>query len=61
MSGDEASTLAQLKACRVIIDGLIATHRGASSTPPGTGSSPMSPDCTRMEMQDKVRYGSGSV
>ena len=28
MSHDEVGTLARLKACRVIIDGLIATHRG---------------------------------
>jgi adenylate cyclase len=28
MSHDEIGTLARLKACRVIIDGLIATHRG---------------------------------
>jgi hypothetical protein len=28
MSQDEVGTLARLKACRVIIDGLIATHRG---------------------------------
>ena len=28
MAGDEIGTLARLKACRVIIDGLIATHRG---------------------------------
>ena len=28
MAGDEIGTLARLKACRTIIDGLIATHRG---------------------------------
>jgi adenylate cyclase len=28
MSHDEVGTLARLKACRVVIDGLIATHRG---------------------------------
>jgi adenylate cyclase len=28
MAGDEVGTLARLKACRVIIDSLIATHRG---------------------------------
>jgi adenylate cyclase len=28
MSRDEVGTLARLKACRVIIDGLIASHRG---------------------------------
>jgi len=28
MAGDEIGTLTQLKACRAIIDGLIATHRG---------------------------------
>lgn len=28
MAQDEVGTLAQLKACRIIIDGLIASHRG---------------------------------
>jgi class 3 adenylate cyclase len=28
MAGDEVGTLARLKACRVVIDGLIETHRG---------------------------------
>jgi adenylate cyclase len=28
MAGDEVGTLARLKACRVIVDGLIASHRG---------------------------------
>src|ERR1700724_297388 len=28
MARDEVSTLARLKACRTIIDGLIASHRG---------------------------------
>ena len=28
MAHDEVGTLTRLKACRVIIDGLIATHRG---------------------------------
>src|SRR5438132_11537969 len=28
MAGDEIGTLARLKACRAIIDGLVASHRG---------------------------------
>jgi len=31
--GDEARTLAQFKACRIIISGLIAPHRGRISGP----------------------------
>jgi hypothetical protein len=32
MAHDEVGTLARLKACRTIIDGLIATHRGRRTT-----------------------------
>jgi hypothetical protein len=42
MARDEIGTLTRLKACRVIMDGLIASHRAASSTPPATASSPTS-------------------
>jgi adenylate cyclase len=33
MARDGTGTLARLKACRIIIDGLIATHRGGISRP----------------------------
>jgi hypothetical protein len=37
MARDEHGTLARLKACRVIIDGLIATHRGRIFNTAGDG------------------------
>jgi hypothetical protein len=40
---DEVGTLARLKACRLIIDGLIATHRGRIFDTPGAASPPTSP------------------
>ena len=43
MARDEVATLARLKACRAITDGLIASHRGRILTPPGTAWSPTSP------------------
>ena len=38
--GDEARTLAQFKACRIIISGLIAPHRGRISGPEDTAHLP---------------------
>jgi adenylate cyclase len=37
---DEARTLAQFKACRIIINELIATHRGRISRPEDMASPP---------------------